>query len=456
MVDPDLATLFSNCFPNTLDTTVASYTPSTPTSPPSAFVITGDIDAQWLRDSSNQLLPYVRLAAQDAHLQDLICGLIHRHARDVAHDPYANAFNFNASGAGHQDDQRRPAMTPEVFEGKYELDSLAAVLKLASTYYNVTGDKACFLADPKWAASMEILLDTIQAQQVASGDADTSAYLFQRTSNVPTETLGLGGMGTPTPNTGMSRSPFRPSDDATTFPFLIPAQAMAVVELRNLAGMIGAYVEGERTTGREWKSEEVELEEEDSLQQLGHLLRLQRLAQGAATTAAQIDEGIQQYAIVSPAGAAGGSQLYAYEVNGYGSVNLMDDANVPSLLSLPYLGYVAPDDPTYLATRSFVWSTAQPYYWQGTAGRGIGGPHAGMYQIWPMSIIMLALTSTSDLEISAALQQLKLSSAGTGLLHESFDKDDVSQFTRPWFAWVNTLFGELIMKIADERPHLIF
>jgi meiotically up-regulated gene 157 (Mug157) protein len=165
MVDPDLATLFSNCFPNTLDTTVYDYQPSSPTSPPSTFVITGDIPAQWFRDSSNQLLPYVRLAPQDPELRDLICGLIHRHAADVAHDPYANAFNFNASGAGHQDDQRTPPMTKEVFEGKYELDSLAAVLKLASEYWKVTGDKTCFLTNQDWTNSMTILLQAIQSMQ---------------------------------------------------------------------------------------------------------------------------------------------------------------------------------------------------------------------------------------------------------------------------------------------------
>ena len=232
MVDADLATLFSNCYPNTLDTTVYSFVPSTPTTPPSSFIITGDIPAQWLRDSSNQLLPYVALAPQDPLLKDLICGLVRRHAADVAHDPFANAFNFNASGAGHQNDQRFPPMTPQVFEGKYELDSLAAVLKLAWSYWNTTGDSGCFLTDASWSASMAKLVGTIQAMQGATGSPLDAPYRFQRESNSPTETQMLGGMGVPTPYTGMSRSPFRPSDDATTFPFLIPAQAMVLASQR--------------------------------------------------------------------------------------------------------------------------------------------------------------------------------------------------------------------------------
>lgn len=165
LADPDLAVLFQNCFPNTLDTTVYEYVPGNDTTPPSAFIVTGDIPAQWLRDSTNQLLPYLPLAADDEHLSELICGLINRQSRDVLHDPFANAFNLNASGAGHQDDTRKPPMTPLVYEGKYELDSLAAVMKLAFAYWNQTGDRDCFLTRTEWIDSMETLVQTIQDMQ---------------------------------------------------------------------------------------------------------------------------------------------------------------------------------------------------------------------------------------------------------------------------------------------------
>ena len=440
MADPSLASLFENCYPNSLDTTVQSFVPSTAITPPSAFVITGDIDAQWFRDSANQLLPYVPLTTKDPALADLICGLVLRHADDVAHDPFANAFNFNASGAGHQSDSRFPPMTPRVFEGKYELDSLAAVLKLAASYYNATGDKACFLARPSWAAAMATLVATVQSMQAATGAPADSPYRFQREASTPTETQMLDGMGPPAAYTGMSRSPFRPSDDATTFPYLIPAEAMAVVELRRLAVMLGAFLD--------------DLDDDDAARmESDHLRQLEQLAFDAATVAKQIDEGIQKFGI-APHPTAG--RIFAYEVDGFGSVNFMDDANCPSLLSLPYLGYVQSSDPVYLATRSFVWSHRQGFWWSGSGGRGIGGPHAGYGMIWPMSMVMFALTSESDAEISWALDAIKQSSAGTGLLHESFWINDVNQFTRPWFAWVNGLFGELVIKIAAERPHLIF
>lgn len=438
MANPDLATLFSNCFPNTLDTTVQFYAPSTPTSKPSAFIITGDIDAQWFRDSANQLLPYMSLAASDPALSDLMCGLILRHAADVTHDSFANSYNFNASGAGHQDDQRFPPMTKEVFEGKYELDSLAAVMKLASAYYNATGDAACFLTDAAWSNAMQRLLQTIQSMQAATSDPSASPYRFQRVSSTPTETQELDGMGPPTAYTGMSRSPFRPSDDATTFPYLIPAQAMTVVELRKLAAMIGEF----------------KTRDESAQLSTDHALQLSQLQSVAGQLAAEIDAGIQQFGVLKRPGS--GTALYAYEVDGFGSANLMDDANIPSLLSLPYLGYVSASDPVYQSTREFVWSGSQGFYWAGTAGRGIGGPHAGYGQIWPMSVVMFGMTSESDAEISWALESLVNSSAGTGFLHESFNKDDVTKFTRPWFAWVNGIFGEFILKLAKERPYLIF
>jgi len=460
MLDSDLATLFSNCYPNTLDTTVQYFAPASSSGGPASFLITGDIDAQWFRDSANQLLPYVPLAPKDPLLAQLICGLVRRHAQDVAHDPFANAFNFNASGAGHQDDHRTPAMSAQVFEGKYELDSLAAVLKLAAAYYNATNDATCFLHDPSWSASMTTLVNTIQTMQAPTSTPDASPYLFQRQAWSALDTLQLGGLGSPTAYTGMSRSAFRPSDDATTFQFLIPAQAMAVVELHNLAKMIGTFLEQEAEGGAA-KGAHSQGKQTHGLSR-AHLSELFQLATNAASVARDIDAGIQKFGLV-PAppsvhadGAAASPMMFAYEVDGFGGVNLMDDANVPSLLSLPYLGYLSPSDPLYLATRKFVWSSSQPFWWSGSAGEGIGGPHAGVGQVWPMSLVQYAMTSSDDKEILWALDTLKASSAGTGFLHESFNVNDVTVYTRPWFAWVNALFGELVIKIANERPHLIF
>ena len=444
MADADLATLFENCLPCTLDTTVGYFQPRNSTAPPDTYVITGDIDAQWLRDSTNQVLPYIAYAAEDGALKDLVCGLIKRQSRNIVHDPYANAFTFDGHGGEHQDDNRKPAMTPEVFEGKYELDSLAAALKLAWHYYNATQDMTCLTEDNVWLDAVTAILATITTQQQSTLPPTTAPYYFQRTTNAPTDSLMLGGVGNVGRYTGMVKSAFRPSDDSTLMPFFIPANAMAVVELRHVSGLLSALAE-RVAADQSMRASMVEL------------------ANNASTLADTIDAAIRRYGVIQPPqwmkddiGAAAPSSIYAYEVDGFGGQNLMDDANIPSLLALPYLGYTTRTDPLYLATRAVLLSSNNPYYFNGTAGTGIGGPHIGLDYIWPMSLIARALTSTDDDEIRYCLQTLKVSSAGSGWLHESFHKDNVEDFTRPWFAWVNGLYGQLIMQLAVERPQLIF
>jgi uncharacterized protein len=418
MKDADLATLFSNTLPNTLDTTVQHFSVDQ-NGVPDTFIITGDITAQWLRDSTNQVLPYIPYTTQDPQLKLLICGLIHRQARDILHDPYANAFNYAQEGGPHQGDIRKPPMTKHVFEGKYELDSLAAALKLAFHYYNATSDLSCF--DSTWQKSVETIIDTIVTQQNGTEEeGDAPPYMFERLTYVATDTLMLSGRGAPAQRTGMSKCGFRPSDDSITLPFLIPANAMAVVELGHVATVLLAI----------------------------NTPSSQQLAMRATALAKEIDQGIQQFAI--------SNGHFMYEVDGYGSAYMMDDANIPSLLSLPYLGYISNTAPEYLKTRSLLLSRANPYYFVGSVAKGIGGPHEGIGYIWPMALIVQALTSTDDSEILQLLETLKASSAGTGFLHESFWKSDYATFTRPWFAWCNSLFGELILRLASERPHLIF
>ena len=447
MIDVDLATLFENCLPCTLDTTVRYFQPRNSTSPPDAYVITGDIDAQWLRDSTNQVLPYIAYAADDGALKDLVCGLIKRQSRDIVHDPYANSFNRDNAGGGHQDDDRRPSMTPLVFEGKYELDSLAAALKLAWHYYNATHDTTCLTEDNVWLDAVTAILATITTQQQSTLPPSQAPYYFKRITDAPTDSLMLGGVGNVGRYTGMVKSAFRPSDDSTLFPFFIPANAMAVVELRHVSQLLTAL------------TERVTVEQQRVV--------MTELANNASMLADTIDAAIQRYGVIQPPqwmkdelavtlGAPAPSSIYAYEVDGYGGQTIMDDANIPSLLALPYLGYTSRSDPLYLATRAVLLSANNPYFFNGTASTGIGGPHIGLDFIWPMSLIARALTSDSDDEIVYCLQTLKASSAGTGWLHESFNKDNVTDYTRPWFAWVNGLYGQLILQLAVERPHLIF
>jgi meiotically up-regulated gene 157 (Mug157) protein len=413
--DPELAWLFGNCFPNTLDTTVTVSTDARGRD--DCFVITGDIDAMWLRDSTAEVWPYLRL--EDQPLRRLMAGVINRQVACVRLDPYANAFLPSAQATTKwQGDQTE--MRPGVYERKYELDSLCSVLRLSAGYYRASGDASCF--DEDWRAAVELILQTIRVEQRGSDEAPPP-YRFARRALRGTDTQPLAeGQCYPCRRCGLSRSPFRPSDDACHFAFPIAANAMAVVCLRELAAM--------------WPK-------------LGFDASVARQATDLAT---EIDAGIRRFGVREhPVH----GEIYAYEVDGYGSHVFMDDANVPSLLGLPYLAYCDARDPLYQRTRRYLLSDDNPFYSQGAAGRGVGGPHVGVGWIWPMSIIVRALTSVEDQEIAECLRMLKASHAGTGFMHESFWKDDAGEFTRPWFAWANAMFAELILNLAKERPHLL-
>ncbi len=169
--------------------------------------------------------------------------------------------------------------------------------------------------------------------------------------------------------------------------------------------------------------------------------------------AAEVEEALREQAVVEHPVFG---PVYAFEVDGFGSQFLMDDANVPSLLAMAYLDPAMQEDPIYRNTRKMVWSEYNPYFYRGKAGEGIGGPHIGVENIWPMSIMMRAFTATEDKEIQECILQLLRTDAGTGFIHESFNRNDASDFTREWFAWQNTLFGELILKlIADGKLELL-
>ncbi len=401
-----------NCYPNTLDTTVEAGTFE---GKPDTAVITGDIPAMWLRDSSAQVWPYVALAAKDAALRSMLEGIIRRQARCILIDPYANAFMADLNAPPLE--WSRTDLTDlkrGVGERKWEIDSLCYPMRLAYGYWRSTGDTAPF--DQGWRAAMKLAVETMRVQQRRNGPGP---YHFQRTSKTPTETLPGDGYGAPVRPVGLIASGFRPSDDACTFPFLVPSNLFAVTALGHLSEMAHS------------------------------ILHDDALANEAATLAEEVSKALQQYAIAqTPTG-----PIWAYEVDGYGSQLLMDDANVPSLLGLPYLNS-SPDAALYARTRNFVWSERNPWFFKGSAGEGIGGPHEGKDMIWPMAIIVFALTSQSEAEIAQALATLKRASAGSGFMHESFNSNDASKFTRSWFAWANSLFGELIATVAQKNPAL--
>ncbi len=400
--DPRLAKMFADTFTNTCSTTLR------PQPDGSVFVITGDIDAMWLRDSAAQVRPYLHLAGRDPAMARLIAGVVKRQMEFVLIDPYANAFNEFPNGRCHNKD--KTAMGDWVWERKYELDSLCAPLKLAHDLWQVTGQTDHL--DEGFARAARVIVTLIAREQ----DHSQSDYTFERFDCAAMDTLTNGGRGNPVGPTGMSWSGFRPSDDACALNYLIPSNMFAVVALRALAEMpVGDAA----------------------------------LKARALDLSDQIHTGIETFGKVDHPQFG---TIYAYEVDGLGSQILMDDANVPSLLAMPLMGYCRSDDPTYLATRAFVLSESNPFYFNGTAAKGIGSPHTPKDYIWPISLCVQGLTARSYSEKRALVDMLMATDAGTGLMHEGFHKDDPARFTRPWFAWANSMFAALVINMMQTAP----
>jgi len=412
IADPEISWLFENCYPNTLDTTVHF---SETNGVPDSFIITGDINALWLRDSSAQVWPYLHLANRDEQLKKLFIGLINRQTKCILIDPYANAFNFGPTGSEWKDDMTE--MKFELHERKWEIDSLCYPIRLSYHFWKQTGDKTPF--GEQWLNAAKTILRTFKEQQREDGKGP---YHFMRATEKQTDTVIGDGYGNPVKPNGLICSTFRPSDDATTFLYLVPSNFFAVVSLRQIAELaVQIYND-------------------------------QPFADQCYTLASTVEKSLKQYA---GADHLDYGKVLAFEMDGFGNRLYMDDANIPSLLALPYLGGMKPDDEVYLNTRRFVLSNDNPWFFEGKAASGIGGPHVGESMIWPMSIIMRAMTSNDDQEIIQCLRWLKSTHAGKGFMHESFHKDDPEKFTRSWFAWANTLFGELIVKIHEERKHIL-
>lgn len=417
IADPKLRWMFGNCYPNTLDTTVKMGVVD---GKPDAFVITGDIDALWLRDSSAQVRPYLHLAREDADLRRLYHGLIARQARCILLDPYANAFleDPNARTKLSWALADKTEMKPGVAERKWEVDSLCYPIRLAHDYWKATGDTTPF--DAQWAAAARTIVRTFREQQRKTGPGP---YRFLRSSDRPTETLMLDGYGAPTRPVGLIHSGFRPSDDACVYPFLIPANHFAMTALRELAALAMAA-------------------RQDT-----------NLANDATALADEVAAALRAYGTMR---LRDGSEVIAYEVDGFGNALFMDDANVPSLSSLAYLRCFDRADPLWQRTAAAAWSEANPYWSRGKVVEGIGGPHVGLGQVWPMSLIIRAFSNDGDVRmLRNILRMLSNSDAGKGFTHEAVDQDDPSKFTRDWFAWANGLFGELIVHLAATNPKLL-
>ncbi|MBR3504628.1 MAG: glycoside hydrolase family 125 protein [Clostridia bacterium] len=396
---PELWPLFERCFVNSIETTIQE-------TPGDTFVITGDIPAMWLRDSTAQVLHYVRFA-DDEDVAAMLEGVIARQAECILRDPYANAFNREPSSFKPYDDT--PRASDWVWERKYEIDSLCYPLWLAEKYWKRAGRTAFLTA--RFHEALRTAVGVLRAEQ----NHAESPYRFSRANCRPSDTLTRGGMGEPVGYTGMTWSGFRPSDDACRYGYLVPSNLFAARAMRSAA-------------------------------QLARLLGDGALAEEAESIGREISAGVEAHGKVEHPEFG---TIYAYEVDGLGHANLMDDANVPSLLALPYLEAADADDPVYRATRRFVLSPENPYFYRGALAEGVGSPHTPQGYVWPIGLCVQAMTSDDVAEIARLLKTLMDTHAGTGFMHESFDPDRPEKYTRSWFAWANSMLGELVYRLHE-------
>lgn len=402
---PELQKLYKNCYPNTLETTVEQMEDG------SIFVLTGDIPAMWLRDSTAQVSHYLPLASEDEEMRSIIKGVIKSQLKFIRIDPYANSFNAEANDHGHIDDL--PKKSPWVWECKYEIDSLCYPMRLSYLYWKKTGDSSIFDADFKKTA--EIIVDLWIREQ---NHFENSQYRFTRKDCPWQDTLHNEGKGMPVSYTGMTWSGFRPSDDACVFGYLIPSNMFAVVALRYLVEIFEEFYDDSE-----------------------FIFKCNKLRE-------EIEHGIEIYGTYDHPVYG---KIYACETDGMGNRRLFDDANVPSLLSIPYLGFTSKDDEMYQRTRNFILSEDNPYFYKGKFGEGIGSPHTPEGYIWHIALSMQGLTADNDDEVRRVLEILSTTHADTGFMHEGFNADDPSDFSREWFAWSNSLFAELVEYAVDNN-----
>lgn len=397
---PGAAELFGNCYRDTLEATVKQMEDGT------CYVITGDIPAMWLRDSAAQLRPYLIPAAEEHEIADIIEGVVRRQFQYILTDAYANAFNEEANGACWEKDETE--RNDWVWERKYEIDSLCYPVQLAWLLWKNTGRTTQF--DKTFMLAVKRIFQVFLTEQ---HHEEASAYRFERHNTYYTDTLSREGKGALVrSDIGMTWSGFRPSDDACIYGYLVPSNMFAAVILDYIAEIAGTVCTDAA------------------------------LAEEAAALSDSIREGIERFAITKKEGYG---RVYAYEVDGFGQYNLMDDANVPSLLSMSYLGYQGREKEVEENTRRLILSEANPYYYEGAAAAGIGSQHTPPGYIWHIALAMQGLTARTREEKKDIIRTMLRTDGGKGMMHEGFHKNNPARYTREWFSWANALFCELVL-----------
>lgn len=405
----DVGDVFERCFLGTLNTTIRQKEDGT------TFIITGDIPAMWLRDSACQVKPYLFVAKDAPEIARMIEGTIRRQARFILIDPYANAFN--ESGNGNCWEQDKTDMKPELWERKFEIDSLCFPIELAYLYWKYCKKDTIF--DDDFLKAAKLIVSVFRTEQ---DHEHRSGYFFERFNCGFADTLSRNGKGAlVNPEAGLIWSGFRPSDDACVYGYLVPSNMFAAVILDYLSEIAS------------------EIYKEDAF------------AMETRAFSRELRAAIEKAAIVQPDGKRFFKPFYAYEVDGFGQYLVMDDANLPSLLSIPYFGYCEADDEYYQNTREMILSEQNPYYYSGKYAKGIGSFHTASNYIWHISMGMQGLTSGSRGEKRKILESMVAIDGGTGWMHEGIDVNDPAKFTRPWFSWANAVFSELVLDYCGYR-----
>lgn len=398
--DAHIAEVFASCLENTLQKTIRFDDDG------GVFVVTGDIPAMWLRDSTSQFTPFIRFAREEPDIREILLRLSHKQMQLILLDPYANAFNMGAEGSIWVTD--RTDMKPELWERKYEIDSLCYPFELSWKLWKEAGETAQFTE--QWREAARLAIDTFRTEQDHEAN---SKYFFERQNCPFHDTLSRDGRGALVKGgIGLIWSGFRPSDDACVYGYLIPSNMFAAVILGYIAE-IARDIYGDEALSKE-----------------------------AAEFAGQLRRAIAEYGVVQHKG----PPYYAYEVDGFGQYLVMDDANVPSLLAMPLMGWCGADDDMYRRTREVILSEQNPYYYTGERLRGIGSPHTPPRYVWDVALAVEGLT-TDDAEAQLALIRMMADNDdGTNLMHEGVHADDPSRYTRPWFSWANSMYCELVMR----------